>query len=116
MSKGHPDRMFKAFSDPTRLRILHVLAEGEFCVGDMVGILRVPQPKVSRHLGYLRRAGLVEARKNGLWNFYRLARPRTALHRHLVACLTSCFRGVPGIQADARKAGKIRRSGGCCPA
>jgi ArsR family transcriptional regulator, arsenate/arsenite/antimonite-responsive transcriptional repressor len=116
MAMHHPDRMFKAFSDPTRLRILHVLLEGELCVGDLVGILQVPQPKVSRHLSYLRRVGLVEARKNGLWNFYKLARPRTTFHRSLVACLSSCFFSVPGIQSDARRAGKIRKAGGCCPA
>ena len=54
------DRMFRAFSDRTRLRILHLLQGGEMCVGDLVEVLRVPQPKASRHLAYLKKAGLVD--------------------------------------------------------
>ncbi len=53
------DLLFRAFADRTRLRILHMLANGELCVCDIVGVLEVPQPKTSRHLAYLRRAGLV---------------------------------------------------------
>src|SRR4051794_14901027 len=68
------DRMFRAFSDRTRLRLLNMLGSGEVCVCDLVAVLDVPQPKVSRHLAYLRRAGLVVARKEGLWMHYRLAR------------------------------------------
>jgi ArsR family transcriptional regulator, arsenate/arsenite/antimonite-responsive transcriptional repressor len=67
------DRMFRAFSDRTRLRILHLLLPGELCVCHIVDVLDLPQPKVSRHLAYLRRTGLVLARKEGLWNYYRLA-------------------------------------------
>ena len=50
------DRMFRAFSDRTRLRILHLLRGGELCVCDLVAVIDVPQPKISRHLAYLRRA------------------------------------------------------------
>ena len=71
------DVMFRAFSDRTRLRILHLLRGGELCVCDLVDVLGVPQPKISRHLAYLRRAGSVVARKDGLWCHYRLARPAT---------------------------------------
>ncbi|MBN1492026.1 MAG: transcriptional regulator, partial [Phycisphaerae bacterium] len=53
---GNIDLMFRAFSDRTRLRILHILQDGELCVGDIVEILRAPQPRVSRHLAYLRKA------------------------------------------------------------
>jgi ArsR family transcriptional regulator len=56
------DHMFRAFSDPIRLRILHLIADGELCVCDLVEILGLPQPTVSRHLSYLRKAGLVSAR------------------------------------------------------
>ena len=59
------DLMFRAFSDRTRLRILHVLRGGELCVGDIVEILRAPQPRVSRHLAFLRKAKLVLVRKQG---------------------------------------------------
>ncbi len=64
--------MFRAFADRTRLRILHLLQDGELCVSDIINILKVPQAKASHHLNYLRRAGLVEVRKQGLWCFYRL--------------------------------------------
>src|SRR5690349_16819991 len=57
--------MFRAFSDPTRLRILRLLQGGQCCVGDLVSILELPQPSVSRHLAYLREAGLVADRKEG---------------------------------------------------
>jgi DNA-binding transcriptional ArsR family regulator len=76
MPRTQVNIMFRAFSDPTRLRILHLLRDGEYCVGDLVTILRVPQPTASRHLAYLRRTGLVTTRKNGLWNFGELAAPR----------------------------------------
>ena len=73
---GSVDRMFRAFSDRTRLRILHLLLPGELCVCHIVDVLDLSQPKVSRHLAYLRRTGLVLARKEGLWNYYRLAPAR----------------------------------------
>ena len=108
--------MFRAFSDRTRLRILHLLLKGELCVGDLVMILQVPQPTASRHLAYLRRAGLVLTRKKGLWNFYKLAPADTVFHRNLVKCLQSCFHDVPELEADEVRAVAVRKSGGCCPA
>ena len=108
------NRIFRAFSDATRLRILSLLKAGELCVGDLVAVLGVPQPKVSRHLAYLRRAGLVEARGQGLWNFYRLAAPTTAFHGKLIECLSACFGDVPKVARDAEKAKALKKSGGCC--
>lgn len=78
---GNIDLMFRAFSDRTRLRILRVLQGGELCVGDIVAILQAPQPRVSRHLAYLRKANLVLVRKSGLWSHYSLAKARTPFHR-----------------------------------
>ena len=109
------DVMFRAFSDRTRLRILQLLRHGELCVGDLVQILRVPQPTASRHLSYLRRAGLVVTRRHGLWMFYALAPARNAFHHKLLDCLAACFHDVPEIAADATRARKLRKSGGCCP-
>jgi len=57
----NPDQLFKAFSDSTRLRLLNLLAQREHCVCEFQSILRVPQPKISRHLAYLRRSGLVKS-------------------------------------------------------
>jgi ArsR family transcriptional regulator, arsenate/arsenite/antimonite-responsive transcriptional repressor len=110
------DSMFRAFSDRTRLRILHVLLDGELCVGDMVEILLAPQPRISRHLAYLRKANLVTVRKSGQWSHYSLTPAETEFHRKLIECLQKCFSEVPEIKADAVRAAKIRKSGGCCPA
>jgi ArsR family transcriptional regulator, arsenate/arsenite/antimonite-responsive transcriptional repressor len=109
------DLMFRAFSDRTRLRILNVLRDGEFCVGDIVESLRAPQPRISRHLAYLRKAELVVVRKAGLWCHYSLAPARTPFHRELLECLGRCFNSVPELQADKVRAAKIRKAGGCCP-
>ena len=109
------NRIFRAFSDATRLRILSVLKQGEQCVGDLVSILGVPQPKVSRHLAYLRKAGLVGTRDQGLWTFYRLAPPTSPFHRKLLECLSACFGDVPKVARDAEKARALKKSGGCCP-
>ncbi len=115
MPEEQVDLMFRAFSDRTRLRILHLLREGELCVGDIVKVLRVPQPTASRHLAYLRRAGLVVSRTNGLWRHYRLAPGRTEFHRNLLRCLRSCFGDVPEIGQDAGRLQRVLKSGGCCP-
>jgi ArsR family transcriptional regulator len=109
------DLMFRAFSDGTRLRILHLLRAGEMCVGDLVDILGVEQPSASRHLAYLRKAGLVVVRKAGLWSYYSLATAQAPFHEKLLECLACCFREVPAIQADAARAAKVKRAGGCCP-
>lgn len=108
------DRMFRAFSDRTRLRILHLLKDGELCVCDLVTVLRVPQPKVSRHLAYLRKAGLVMARREGLWSHYRLAPAGNVFHRKLLGCLECCFGDVPGLAADARKLRSSQCAEQCC--
>lgn len=108
--------MFRAFSDPTRLRILRLLQGGERCVGDLVAILQIPQPSVSRHLAYLRKAGLVSVRKAGLWKYYALAPVETPFQGSLLHCLETCFVEVPDLQADAKRAAKLKKSGGsCCP-
>ena len=109
-------RMFRAFSDPIRLRTLHLLLGGEMCVGDLVEVLQVPQPTASRHLGYLREAGLVRARRDGRWCFYSLTEPASGFHRRLLDCLGSCFGEVPELNGDAERAGRLRATGGCCAA
>lgn len=116
MSNNAVNRMFRAFSDPIRLRLLHLLlVEKEMCVGDLVAVLRVPQPTASRHLSYLRRSGLVSARKTGLWTNYSLLPARNSFHRELLKCLGSCFQDVPELSKDARRAKNMRKTGGCCP-
>ena len=113
--KNSVNLIFRAFSDRTRLRILSILREGESCVGDLVDILRVPQPKVSRHLAYLRKAGLVTPREDGLWNFYSLASAQTPFHKKMLECLGACYGDVPEIARDREKSRALKKSGGCCP-
>ncbi len=114
-STDRVDQMFRAFSDRTRLRILHLLLGSELCVADIVEILQIPQPRVSRHLGHLREAELVQARKAGLWSFYSLAESRSPFHNKLLECLANCYGDVPELKADAIRAEKIKTEGGCCP-
>ena len=110
-----PGDLLWAFADPTRLRILNLLHAGDLCVGDLVQLLGVPQPTASRHLAHLRAAGLVEARKEGLWVFYALAKPKSPFHHKLVDCLDCCFREVPELREDLQQVERLRRTGGCCP-
>ena len=115
-TKDKVDVMFRAFSDRTRLRLLNLLRGGEACVCDLVAVLGVPQPKVSRHLAYLRRAGLVTARKDGYWMHYALAPATTEFHRSLLNCLACCFNSVPELARDAERLGRSTScsSDGCC--
>jgi ArsR family transcriptional regulator len=70
------DVLFRALADPTRLRLLNLIADREICVGYFVEVLGVSQPKVSRHLAYLRKAGIVDSRREGKRMHYRLAMPK----------------------------------------
>ncbi|MEO8621361.1 MAG: metalloregulator ArsR/SmtB family transcription factor [bacterium] len=98
------DAVFKGFADPTRIRILSVLAAGELCVCDIVEILGLPQPAVSRHLAYLRRAGLVEATREWKFAHYRLSEPAHAVHQNLLNCVRSCFLGIGALDDERRLA------------
>lgn len=100
------DSVFRAFSDPTRLRILNLLRAGELCVCDIVRVVAAPQPKVSRHLAYLRKAGLVTSRKQGLWMYYQLAVARNRLHGKLLECLACCFADMPELSRDLESLGR----------
>lgn len=115
MSEAAVNQMFRAFSDPTRLRILHLLTERELCVGDLVQVLGVPQPTASRHLARLRQAALVQARRQGRWMFYSLAPTETDFHARLLDCLACCLAKVPELQADRERLITLQRDGGCCP-
>lgn len=65
--------LFKILSDETRLRLIAALSKSEFCVCELVDALKVSQYNISRHLGVLRKSGLVDDRKEGVWVYYRLA-------------------------------------------
>jgi ArsR family transcriptional regulator len=107
------DALFRAFADPTRLRILNLLKSGELCVCDLVEVLDVPQPKASRHLAYLRRVGLVSARKEGYWSYYRIAAKLGPLHAKLLESLGCCGAEMPEFARDLKLV-KTRCGKGCC--
>jgi ArsR family transcriptional regulator, arsenate/arsenite/antimonite-responsive transcriptional repressor len=69
------ERFFQALGDNTRLRLLNLMGDQELCVCYFVEILAQSQPKISRHLAYLRSAGIVEARREGKWMHYRIVMP-----------------------------------------
>ncbi|MGE3820751.1 MAG: arsenite methyltransferase [Isosphaeraceae bacterium] len=100
----------RALADPVRLRLLSLL-EGsvEVCVCHLHEALGLPQPTVSRHLAYLRREKLVAARKQGLWVYYRLARPATSFHGALLA---TAALAAPGLFAEDRR--RLERALSCC--
>jgi ArsR family transcriptional regulator len=98
------DAVFKGFADPTRIRILSLLAAGELCVCDLVDILDLPQPMISRHLAYLRSTSLVAVRRDSNYAYYRLADPKGDVHRNLIACVKSCFTGITSLDAERRLA------------
>lgn len=103
--------LFRAFADPTRLRILGLLREErEICVCDLCAVLGESQPKVSRHLALLRRVGLVEVRREGKWKFYALAAAATPLHRTLLRCVGACLGEVDELASDRDRlhASKLR--------
>jgi ArsR family transcriptional regulator len=107
------DRMFQAFADPTRLRILHLLVRGELCVCDLTETLQIPQSKVSRHLAYLKASSLVLDRRDGLWKYYALTKTEGKFHRKLISCLKSCFDEVDVLRQDLGRLKTRRRRNRC---
>src|SRR5690606_20420449 len=101
-----------------RLRVMNLLrGRRELCVCDIVETLGLPQAKVSRHLAYLRRAGLVDARREGQWVHYRLAAPRNAFHKKMIECLACCIAEAPELRRDRARLAKGEGEGvggGCC--
>jgi ArsR family transcriptional regulator len=99
-SVGGLDALFKGLAEPTRLRILNLLAAGERCVCDIVELLAIAQPTVSRHLAYLRRSGLVTMTREWKFAHYRLAEPAHPVHATLLGCVRTCFKGIPTLDAE----------------
>lgn len=105
------EHLFQALADGTRLRILGLLLAGEVCVCHIHQTLRISQPKASRHLAYLRRSGLVEARRQGVWMYYRLAStedPVLATIRQAVA------HALGHLEVVRRDAERLQRKTHCC--
>jgi ArsR family transcriptional regulator, arsenate/arsenite/antimonite-responsive transcriptional repressor len=109
------ETLFTAFADPIRLRLMNALAPGELCVCDLVELLDLPQPTISRHLMQLREAGLVEARREWKFAYYRLAKPVDLVHGNLLDCVRSCFTGIETLDAERAAAAQRARARAMSP-
>jgi ArsR family transcriptional regulator len=105
------EELFKALADVTRLRILGLLLTGEVCVCDIHQSLKIPQSKASRHLAYLRKSGLVETRREGLWVHYRLG----TFADPVLATISDAVRhALTHIDTVHRDAERLHKKTGCC--
>jgi ArsR family transcriptional regulator len=118
------EETFKALSDKTRLRILALLGSDEVCVCHLHDALDVPQPTVSRHLAYLRRTGLVTARREGVWMHYRVPASLDPVSRGIVDAALRALAHLPTTMKDRkafqrsfgdRHVAQARNGGSCCP-
>ena len=102
-------RLFAAFSDRTRLRLLNLMNGREVCVCYFVEILRQSQPKVSRHLAYLRKARVVKARRQGKWMHYSIERPADTGAAAILDATLAALRDVSEMQSDLARLARA-----CC--
>lgn len=107
--------LIKALSDETRLRILNLLIDGEVCVCHIAEALRIGQSKTSRHLAYLKHAGWVSDRREGLWVYYRLAPSKNRFLRKEIEALKICFEENKPFQQDRRGLRNLMKRNGACP-
>jgi ArsR family transcriptional regulator len=101
--------LFKALADRTRLRLISLIGESEVCVCFLVAILKTSQPKISRHLAYLRRAQIVSARREGKWIHYRLVEPPDKHAAHIFREVRASLAEHPELQRDREKLMQV-----CC--
>ncbi|HEY5380940.1 MAG TPA: metalloregulator ArsR/SmtB family transcription factor [Acidobacteriaceae bacterium] len=102
-------RLFAALADPTRLRLLNLMNGREVCVCYFVEVLKQSQPKISRHLAYLRKAGIVSARREGKWMHYRIERPGDARAAAILNAALQSLTSDRVMQDDLLRLGKA-----CC--
>jgi len=110
--------LLATLADATRLRVIRLLLREELCVCELVDALRIPQYKMSRHLGTLRAVGLVEARRNGRWMYYSIGRRPglKSLHQDLLKVIDVHLDGTPEASRDddrLRRRLALRRAGRC---
>ena len=108
-SRFNAERFFQALGDNTRLRLLNLMRDQEICVCYFVEILDQGQPKISRHLAYLRRAGIVAGRRDGKWMHYRIAMPSNEGAAQVLRQTLAWLKEERSMQADAARLSKA-----CC--
>src|SRR5881409_4052132 len=97
------ENLFKALADHTRLRLISLIGDSEVCVCFLVEILKTSQPKISRHLAYLRRAQIVAARREGKWMHYRLTEPPDQHAARILREVRASLGEHPEFQRDREK-------------
>jgi ArsR family transcriptional regulator len=97
------EAIFKALADKTRLRVLALLGNNEVCVCHLHDSLGLPQPTVSRHLAYLRRSGLVDVRRDGVWMHYRVATDLDPAVQNVVRAAVDAVLQVPTSNHDRKQ-------------
>lgn len=108
-----PADFFKALADPIRLRIVALLANSELCVCHLQEALEAPQPTVSRHLGVLRNARVVDVRREGAWSHYSLANQEDDTRREHLQLLVRRFRREGTLSREVKRLVKKRPLGDC---
>lgn len=103
------ERFFRAIADRTRLRLLNLMGDRDICVCYLVEVLKTHQPKISRHLAYLRRAGIVAARREGKWMHYRVVEPPDPFAARLLRDLRGWLAHDREMQKD-----QARMAAACC--
>jgi ArsR family transcriptional regulator len=101
--------LFRALADHTRLRLLNLMGDGEVCVCYFVEVLGTNQPKISRHLAYLRRAGVVAARRDGKWMHYRVVEPPDPHAARIFNEVRAWLKDDPDMRTDRERLVKV-----CC--
>jgi ArsR family transcriptional regulator len=106
-------RVFRALSDETRIRMVALLGHGELCVCHIERALEMSQPNVSRHLGVLRSAGVVDARRDGSWVYYRLVEQDTPELQAAIDAIGNAFGSQRLIRSDLVRLKKSCGPGAC---
>src|ERR1043166_2744538 len=97
------ETLCKALADRTRLRLITMIGDSEVCVCFFVAVLKTSQPKISRHLAYLRRAKIVAARREGKWMHYRLTEPPDEHAARIFREVRASLSEHPDFQRDREK-------------
>lgn len=103
------ERFFHALGDQTRLRLLNLMRDQELCVCYFVEVIGCPQPKISRHLAYLRSAGIVSGRRDGKWMHYRMVMPPHSGAEQILRQTLDVLQADKRMQADRARLAKA-----CC--
>lgn len=103
------EELFKALADRTRLRLINLMGDNEVCVCFFVEVLKLNQPKISRHLAYLRRAGVVASRRDGKWMHYRIVEPPDPRAANIFREVRASLANDTGMNRDRARLAQI-----CC--